>query len=273
MNHAAPEVLIGIPTLNGPDRLRRCLKSIRINTPRSERFKVLVVDDCSTPENLQKNKDVIHEFGVEMITHHERLGVARGWNDLTRHTEAPLVVLSNDDVEVVPDWYEALVFSLKHNPDVGMIGLTAYQGVNSSNFTPPPIKSYNEARMQRGVGMLAATGFLFGFHRHHFDRVGGFDDGYFLFYEEVDFGVRLLQCGWPSYMLSYPTIIHQGGASTSDARNVPDAQGVMAESRERFKKKHGSIGEVRRMDELAANGDRQKLSVVEWNTMLKTWVD
>jgi len=268
VNYSNPEVTIGIPTLNGPDRLRRCLKSIRINTPRAEPFKVLVVDDCSTPENLQKNKDVIHEFGIEMIIHLERLGVARGWNDLTRHTKSPLVILMNDDVEVVPDWYEALVFSLRNNPHAGMIGLTAYQGVNSSNFTPPPIKSYNEARMLRGVGMISTTGFLFGFERQKFDEVGGFDDRYFLFYEECDMGVRLLEKGWPPYMLSYPVIIHQGGATTSDSRNVPDTQGVMAESRARFKSKHGSIEEVRKKI------DRQTpFPLVEWNTMLKTWVD
>lgn len=270
MNHPNPEVLVGIPTVNGPDRLRRCLKAIRINTPRSEPFKVLVVDDCSTPENLQKNKDVIHEFGVEMITHLERFGVARGWNDLVRHTKAPWVILSNDDVEVVPDWYEALVFSLKSNQHAGVIGLPAYQGVNSSNFTPPPIKSYNESRMQRGTWMISATGFLFGFERRKFDEVGGFDDGYFLFYEELDFSVRLLDKGWPPYMLSYPTVIHQGGASTSDARNVPDTQGVMAESRERFKKKFGSIKAVRDGWIEPKSGFPKP---VEWNTTLKTWVD
>jgi len=268
VNHQDPDVLIGIPTLNGPDRLRRCLKAIRINTPRSAAFKVLVVDDCSTPENLQRNKDVIHEFGVEMITHLERFGVARGWNDLVRHTKAPWVILMNDDVEVVPDWYEALVFSLKLNPDAGMIGLTAYQGVNSSNFTPPPIRSYNEAKMQRGLGMFSSTGFLFGFDRKKFDAIDGFDDGYFLFYEELDFGVRLMRRGWRSYMLSYPVIIHQGGATTSDTRNVPDVKGVMEESAARFRSKYGSVREV--SNEASRLGP---VMVNEWNTMLKTWVD
>ncbi len=268
MNHPEPDVLIGIPTLNGPDRLRRCLKAIRINTPRAEPFKVLVVDDCSTPENLQRNKEVIHEFGVEMITHQERFGVARGWNDLVRHTRAPWAILMNDDVEVVPDWYEALVFSLKNNPQAGMIGLTSYQGVNSSNFTPPPIRSYNEAKMQRGRGMFAATGFLFGFERKKFDAIDGFDDGYFLFYEEVDFGVRLMRRGWLSYMLSYPVVIHQGGATTSDTRNVPDTRGVMEESAARFRGKFGSVHQVR-MEALPL----KQGNLNEWNTMLKTWVD
>jgi len=274
VNHPDPEVLIGIPTLNGPDRLRRCLRSIKINTPRSAPFKVLVVDDCSTPDNLQKNKDVIHEFGIEMITHAERFGVARGWNDMTRHTQAQFVILMNDDVEVVPDWYEALVFSLKNNPDAGMIGLTAYQGVNTSNFTPPPVRSYNEARMQHGVGMISASGFIFGFQKSKFTSVGGFDDGYFLFYEEVDFGLRLELAGWPSYMLSYPVVIHQGGASTSDTRNVPDSQGVLAESRARFCKKHGSVAEARsRVAELDRQFPLKHSSVVEWNTSLKVLVD
>jgi GT2 family glycosyltransferase len=272
VNHPEPEVLIGIPTLNGPDRLRRCLNSIRINTPRSQPFKVLVVDDCSTEENLQNNKNVVHEFGIEMITHQERLGVARGWNDLTRHSKAPFVILMNDDVEVVPDWYEALVFTLKHNPDIGMVGLTAYQGVNSATFTPPPAKSYNEAVMQRGDWMFSATGFLFGFRREKFDAVLGFDDQYFLFYEEIDFGVRLLQAGWPSYMLSYPVVIHQGGASTSDSRNVQDPQGVMAVSRERFQMKFGGIREVRNAIESIWRHKKPE-RLIQWNTMLKTWVD
>lgn len=270
MNHQEPEVLIGIPTLNGPERLRRCLQSIQINTPRSEPFKVVVVDDCSTPENLKKNKEVVRAFGVDMLMHQQRYGVARGWNDLTRHTQAPYVILMNDDVEVVPDWYEALVFSLKQNPHAGMIGLTAYQGVNSSNFTPPPVKSYNEAKMLRGEGMFSTSGFIFGFQHMKFDQIGGFDDGFFLFYEEVDFGARMEAAGYASYMLSYPVVIHQGGASTSDSRNLPDPQGVMAQSRERFKAKHGSVSRVR--EETRSRPPARSICT-EWNTALKVLVD
>jgi GT2 family glycosyltransferase len=271
MNHPDPDVLIGIPTLNGPDRLRRCLAAIQAHTPKDAPFKTLVVDDFSTPENLEQNKHVVHDFGIDMIMHQARFGVARGWNDLVRHTKAPWIILMNDDVEVVPDWYEALVFSLKSNRGAGMIGLTAYQGVNSSNFTPPPVKSYNEARMLRGYKMFSATGFLFGFERAKFEKVGGFDDGYFLFYEELDFGVRLWREGWPAYMLSYPVVIHQGGASTSNPENVSDTGKVMAESRARFKAKHRSIEAFRAGMLHPPTPPAQP--IVEWNTMLKTWVD
>lgn len=265
---AGPEICVGVPTLNGPDRLARCLESVRRHTPMEALGAALFVsDDCSREGGLEANKRVCADYGVEMLMAQSRLGVAEQWNRLTRHTAAPIVVLMNDDVEVVPDWLQALAFTLRNNPHAGMVGLKGYQGVNSLNFTPPPVPSYNEAVMERGVGMIASTGFLFGFSRDKYDAVGGFDPGFFAFYEEIDFGARLLAMGWPSYMLSHPVVIHQGGATTSDRKNL-DAQRVMAESRGRFKAKHGGIGPLR-----AAMAERDWPRPVQWNTMLGTWID
>lgn len=263
-----PEICVGIPTLNGPERLARCLEAVRRHTPMDALGAVLFVsDDCSHEGNLDANKRVCSNYGVEMLMAQARLGVAEQWNRLTRHTDAPVVVLMNDDVEVVPDWLQALAFTIKNNPHAGMVGLKAYQGVNSLNFTPPAVPSYNEAVMERGVGMISATGFLFGFSRDKYEDIGGFDPGFFAFYEEIDFGVRLLAKGWPSYMLSYPVVVHQGGATTSDRKNI-DAQRVIAESREKFKAKHGGIGPIRE-----AMVEREWPRPVQWNTMLGTWID
>jgi len=265
-----PEILIGIPTLNGPERLGRCLESIRRHTPlEAYQAQVLVSDDYSFKENLEENRKICQNFKVELACPAQvRIGVAQQWNCLTRHTEAPIVILMNDDVEVVEDWLEVLVFSIRNNLHAGMIGLKAYQGVTSKNFTPPPIQSYNEAVMEHGLGMISATGFLFGFERRKWEEVGGFDPHFFAFYEELDFSIELIKRNWLPYMLSYPIVIHQGGATTSDVRNL-QAQAVMAESRALFKSKHGSIEQVRRT--LLAGQAWPK--TVHWNTMLKTWVD
>jgi GT2 family glycosyltransferase len=262
------EVLIGVPTLNGPERLARCLEAIRRHTPMGALGATLLVsDDCSYEGNLEANKRVCANYGVEMLMAPTRYGVATQWNRLTRHTDAPIIVLMNDDVEVVPDWLEALVFTIRNNPHAGLVGLKAFEGVNSMNFTPPLVHSYNEAALERGLGMLSATGFLFGFSRDKFDAVGGFDEGFFCFYEEMDLGVRLLDRGWPSYLLSYPIVIHQGGATTSDLKNI-EARRVMAESKAKFMAKHGSIERLRAM---MLGRDWPK--PVQWNTMLKTWTD
>lgn len=269
MNEPNPEVLIGIPTLNGPDRLRRCLALIKSHTP-CELYKVsvLVSDDHSTPENLEASKRVCGSFGVQMLMADIQLGVAAQWNRLTRHTSAPIVILMNDDVEVVADWLEPIVFSIKNNPHVGMVGLPAYTGVNTDKFTPPPVKSYNVSVLERGWGMPSSTGFLFGFSRRKFDEIEGFDPQFLAFYEEIDFGLRMLEKGWPSYMLSYPVVIHQGGATTSDPNNLPDAQKTMSESRDKFKRKWGGMRLIRTLIT-----EQAWPATKNWNTMLKTWID
>lgn len=262
------QISIGIPTLNGPDRLRRCLKSIMSHTPLKEyEALVLVSDDGSSRNNLCHNKAVCSEFGVDLLMTENRLGVAQQWNRLTRHTTAPITILMNDDIEVVPDWLETLVFSLRNNPHAGMISLKAYQGVNTTHFTPPPVPSYNEAVMEQGYGLISAHGFLFGFERHKFDAVNGFDPDFFAFYEEVQFSVKLLEKGWGPYILSYPIVLHQGGATTTDPENL-DAQKTLIESRAKFKAKHGSVQQVREKMKTM-----QFPKSIHWNSSLKQLID
>ena len=274
MTAESPKICIGIPTLNGPERLARCLASIVKHTPLKEyEAQVLVSDDFSYDKHLAENTKVCLNYGADLLLAPARIGVAQQWNRLTLHTNAEIMILMNDDVEVVADWLEALVFTIRENSHAGMVGLKAYEGVNSTNFIPPPVKSYNEAVMEHGHGMFSATGFLFGFERRKYNAVGGFDPAFFAFYEELDFGFKMTQEGWSSFMLSYPIVLHQGGATTSDRMNV-DAKKVLNESREKFNAKYKSLSEVR-LAAMVSDIMGSSLSVprVQWNTMLKTWND
>lgn len=267
-----PKILIGIPTLNGPDRLERCLRSIKQHTPLAKYdAEVVVSDDGSYSEKLVQNKNICHVYRVPLLMSEVRTGVAQQWNRLVRHTEAPIQILLNDDVEVVPHWLEALAYSLEENPHAGAIGLKAYQGVNSSHFTPPPQPSYMEAVMERGRGLLSAQGFCFGFLRNKWVEVGGFDPQFFAFYEEIDFGIELFKRNWPSYMLSYPIILHQGGATTSDIGNI-DAPMVLEESRRLFKKKHPPLSEIRAAMDAVCAGNPWP-ATKHWNTGLSVTQD
>lgn len=262
------ETLVGIPTLNGPGRLDMCLRAVMANTPLAQmRAAVLVCDDGSRPDLLEGNKAVAASHGVPMLMNQQRLGVAESWNRLTRHGAvnwgAKWAALINDDVEVQEDWLEALVFSVRENSHAGMVGLNSWQGVNSGNFRPPRRLDYNEATMCRGHGMLSSCGYCFAFSVEKFNVVGGFDPRYFCFYEELDFSVALLKKGWPSYMLAYPAVIHQGGATTSEPANL-DAQARLPESRAKFQAKWGSVEDLR-----GSIAGRKWPECVSWNTTLK----
>lgn len=271
------KTLIGIPTLNGPERLARCLAALGAHTDFSRGdVSVLVADDGSTPDQLEGNKQVLHAAsahvpGVEMLFGHGRTGIARTWNRIVRHgpTAAfPLIVLINDDVEVVPDWLDVLRYSLLHNPQAGMVGLNFYSGPPGNRPTPPPHPDYVEAHLQDGGGGLVSSfGPIFGFRREAWDLVGGFDERFFVFYEEVDFGVALGRRGFFHYMASHPAVFHCGGATNSDPQNL-DAARCLAESRQKFIDKWGAdIGQLR--EEFAARPGRPVPR--EWNQQVKVW--
>ena len=259
------KVLIGIPTLNGPDRLDRALASIRKYTDLKD-VVVLVSDDCSTPQNLKLNKGVSSANSVEMLMTETRLGVSKQWNRLVRHVpDAEIVALLNDDVEVVEDWLDVLVFSLVRNPDLGMLSLRCETGVTTANGQPRPRIDYNEAHiLHAGGSLVSGGGAAFAFRRDDWQYVEGFDEQFFCFYEEVDFGVKQGQAGRFNAFASYPVIYHMGGATV--AANS-DASAILLDSRAKFTKKWG-----RSMADFQSEFAQRELPhFIEWNSQFKHW--
>lgn len=269
MPRPAPTVSIGIPTLNGSERLRACLVSMTVNAHPRLPFQLLVCDDGSRPEELKLNKDAVHErewlrehAGLEMLMNEARLGIATSWNRLVRHRPADVHVLVNDDVEVVPDWLEVLVHSVWENSRVGMVGLNS-----TRTYSHELTKDFYEARLEGGSHLLSSKGYAFAFRREVFDEVGGFDERYFCFYEEVDFGVMLLSRGYGSYMASYPILLHAVGQTNGDKRNL-DAEVCLTESRQKFRDKWGA-----RPFDLRDRWPRPPAPEKLWSTDLLTLVD
>lgn len=280
-------ILIGVPTLNGPERLNRLLFSIRHATDWSKvgPVKILVCDDGSDEGPFLGNRavcatyqDLVQVAGLEYIAHHARRGIAAGWNTLCRHGHAnwDIAVLLNDDVEVVRHWLEALVYSLDENPTIGMVGLNAYLSVTKGQVDtlhPGALEhvrylqiDYHEAHLLHGNGrLLASQGSAFGFRKDVYDQVGGFDERYFCFYEELDFGVSALQYDYVHAMLSYPIIYHMGGATNAVPTNL-DARARMEQSRKAFEEKWGRTPEA-----IHASRPHRAPGFKEWNTQVANW--
>src|SRR5208283_1540535 len=158
-------VVVGVPTLNGPERLERCLISIKECT-NLDGVKVVVCDDGSTDELVGRNADAIQRVNVpncEFIRNDARKGIAFSWNRLTRHYgDAEVVALINDDVEVVDDWLDALVFSVRNNPSLGMVSLNCYVALTKQQVAAlhPDVRphervpriDYHEAHLLDGGG-------------------------------------------------------------------------------------------------------------------------
>jgi GT2 family glycosyltransferase len=260
------KILIGIPTLNGPDRLRRALFAIHEYTDLNN-VSLVVSDDASNANNLEWNKTWCHRFNVPLLTTEIRLGIPKQWNRLVRHVpDADVCVLVNDDVEVVADWLDVLVFALDKNPQLGMVGLRCETGVTARVGEKRTHVDYQESHLLDGSGtLLSSGGACFAFRRKDWEAVGGFDERFFCFYEELDFGVRLMMHGKHNVIANYPIVYHMGGA-TIGANS--DASAVLLESRARFTEKYeGMTLDTMRLD----FGRRPRQTYLEWNSQWKNW--
>jgi N-acetylglucosaminyl-diphospho-decaprenol L-rhamnosyltransferase len=66
---------------------------------------------------------------------------------------------------------------------------------------------------ERTVGWLSGSCVLL--RRSAFDAVGGFDEGYFMYFEDVDLGFRLGRAGWSNLYVPSARVVHTGAHSTA----------------------------------------------------------
>ncbi len=81
---------------------------------------------------------------------------------------------------------------------------------------PPHIMSHNELSVSKVVDQIIGAFFLI--RRNVFDMCFGFDERFFMYFEEVDLSIRANRLGYSSYFLSNVTAYHKGGGCSERAK-------------------------------------------------------
>jgi N-acetylglucosaminyl-diphospho-decaprenol L-rhamnosyltransferase len=201
---------------------------------------VTVVDNDSPDRDSVSQ--VVSRYGVELLPLDRNLGyggaVNRGVGRLP--AEVAWVLVANPDIVLHPGSVAALVDAAERDPRVGSAGPrilnpdgTVYPsarrlpslrtGIGHALFgsvwrTNPWSRSYLDDGddSARDVGWLSGACLLV--RREAFESIGGFDDGYFMYFEDVDLGARLARAGWVNRYVPTATVTHAGAHSTSKRR-------------------------------------------------------
>src|SRR5262245_1219986 len=81
---------------------------------------------------------------------------------------------------------------------------------------PPHLMVESECRESREVDQIIGAYFLV--RRSLFEALNGFDERFFVYFEEVDFSHRAKKLGYSSYYLADVTLYHRGGGSSEQAK-------------------------------------------------------
>jgi GT2 family glycosyltransferase len=197
-----PRVSVVVVTYNGREHLDAVFGSLRAQDWPADALELLCVDNGSADGSREHLAAAYPEVRVEALG--RNTGFAGGCNAGARAATGELLCFINDDMRAEPGWVRAMVGPLLADPDLGATGgkVLSWDGATVDfagavmNFEGRGGQvGFGEpnqpGRHDRGGPMLFANGGSLAIRRDRFLDVGGFDEDFFAYYEDVDLGWRL----------------------------------------------------------------------------------
>jgi GT2 family glycosyltransferase len=233
------QISVIIVNWNAQRYLRDCLTSIHESGGSLVR-EIIVVDNASTDGSPDMVAELFPE--VMLIRSSENLGFARGTNLGIEHASGPLLALINSDVIVHKGCFEQLTKILEIDSGVGLAGPRIVGGDGRLQRTCmrfPTVWNLT-CRILALDRVLSRWPFFSGFEMRHWDcdhqgevevlsgcfwlarkaavrQVGGLDERFFFYAEDVDWCKRFHDAGWKVVFVPEATATHFGGGSSSNA--------------------------------------------------------
>ncbi len=257
------DLSIVIVSYNTRDLLAACLDSIQrglADTPL--RAEVIVVDSASsdgTPALLAERY-----AWVRSLPQTTNVGYTRGNNIGLAAATGRYLFLLNPDTEIVADALPALCAYLDANPQIGIVGPhtlntdgstqsskrrfpTPLTGLFESTWLQPLApkalmrRFYAEDVPDRGVAEVDwVQGSALLARREVYEKIGGLDEGYVMFSEELDWCRRAKEAGFRVAYYGLAQIVHHGGRSTEQVGARKHIWFQQSKIRY-FRKHHGAV--------------------------------
>ena len=246
---AAGAAAVVIPSWNSLQLLPACLDSVRAQAPGLE---LMVVDNGSVDGSVE----YLREQGVPHLALPGNVGFAAAVNLGVARTAAAAILVLNVDTVLEPGCVDALLAALDADPRRGGVQPRILQLEGDPAARPEPLAArlYSSGQAlsadgrayERGAGepqaTVPATGEeIFGvcgaaclLRRQLFAGLGGYDESYFAFYEDVDLNVRARIAGWRFAYVPEAVVWHLGNASWQAGFERPGAENARLVARNRL---------------------------------------
>ncbi len=216
--------------------LEQCLLSVRAS--KGVDVETIVVDNQSTDGSVEYLAPLFPE--VRFIRNESNAGFAKACNRGLREATGTHVLFLNPDTLVAEDSFRICLDFFGRHPDCGALGVRMIDGAGrflkeSKRSFPSPLTSlfklfglsslfprsklfsryhlgHLDERMNHEVDVLAGAYMMV--RRDLLEKLGSFDESFFMYAEDVDLSYRIQAEGFRNYYLADTTIIHFKGEST-----------------------------------------------------------
>jgi N-acetylglucosaminyl-diphospho-decaprenol L-rhamnosyltransferase len=234
----AGSIHIVIVNWNTGRYLRQCLESIAAACrPGVTIARVTVVDNDSQDRSVDGLTDI--ELPLEVMRNRVNVGFATACNQGAAGSTADYLLFLNPDTRLFADTLLTVTRFMDGDQAIG-IGICGAQivdpngggGISCSRFPTLPVLVGKMTGLDHALPRLVPShhlppeetqesrfvdqviGAFYFVRRELFTALGGFDARYFLYYEEVDFGLRAQQNGAATYFLKSARVLHAANISS-----------------------------------------------------------
>jgi N-acetylglucosaminyl-diphospho-decaprenol L-rhamnosyltransferase len=226
--------VVVVVSFEPPDMLAACLESVRETAP----VETVVVDNGSREDSIALVRERFP--AARLVVNERNRGYGAAANQGIFSCSAPAVLLLNTDTLLEPDAIAVLGRYLAENPRAAIVGprLANADGTLQRSTYPFPsvadtllgetglhllvrraplirrlsLRTWNHDAARRVAWVLGAA---LAIRRSAFEAVGGFDEDFFMYGDEVDLCRRLSAAGFETHFAPATTVTHLGGASTA----------------------------------------------------------
>jgi N-acetylglucosaminyl-diphospho-decaprenol L-rhamnosyltransferase len=231
---------VAIVAYRSRDLLRACLGSLRQN-PASTTMHVVVVDNNSRDGTVEMVREEFTE--VDLVDSVANLGFAAATNLAIRRGAAPYVLALNPDTIMRSGTLDHLLALMDAHPEVGIAGCRLELADGSLDHAakrsfPTPLSALGHftsvGRRPGARGRLAqyrapgieegpvdaVNGAFMLIRRAALDEIGLFDEGYWMYMEDLDLCYRFAQAGWVTWYEPAVAVTHIKGGTSGKYRSL-----------------------------------------------------
>jgi GT2 family glycosyltransferase len=216
-------ISIIIVNWNGGQYLPDCFASLGKQTFKD--FEIIFVDNASTDRSLSLAQTIAGQLSlnakfIELATN---TGFAGGNNEGLKHCGGRYIALLNTDTVTERDWLKALVEEMDAHPEVGICASKLIvQGEDVIDSAGDGYSTFGHA-FKRGEGKTrekySQSEYTFGacagaalYRREMIEKIGLFDEDFFLLFEDTDLNFRAQLSGWKCLFVP-ASVYHKVGGS------------------------------------------------------------
>ena len=209
-----------------------CIYSL-LSHVNSSQIDIVVVDDCSPDNSFEIVDERFRNYpNITVVRNPHNGGFSVACNRGAALGRGPILVFLNNDTVSTMDWLSPMLKVITNTPDVGVVGAKIiypngklqHSGVifqNGGYFPLDPVtRGWNQEADQYPDGevVTAVIGACLMIRRNLFNLIGGFDENYYMSYEDVDLCLKTESMGFKVWYEASAVIVHRESIS----RNVPE---------------------------------------------------